>query len=142
MKPLEGFDVQQTNFDVWDGSVASDFAGGTGTQLDPYLISSASQLAYLASKVNTGTNYSGKYFALTVSLDLNFLEWTPIGGNVGSTTRIFHGIFDGYNHTAANLYVNVDTNYAGLFGYGGTISNLNITDASVTGVNYVGGAAG
>jgi hypothetical protein len=44
MKPLEGFDVQQTNYDVWDGSVASDFAGGTGTQLDLYLISSASQL--------------------------------------------------------------------------------------------------
>ena len=30
----------------WDGSAATEFAGGTGSEEDPYLISSAAELAY------------------------------------------------------------------------------------------------
>ena len=37
--------------DVWDGMTASEFAGGTGEENDPYQISTAAQLAYLAQKV-------------------------------------------------------------------------------------------
>jgi len=71
--------AQKINFDVWDGSIATAFAGGTGTQIDPYIISSASQLAFLASKVNSGTNYNGNYFILTTNIDLDTIQWTPIG---------------------------------------------------------------
>ena len=51
---------------VWDGSVATSFAGGTGTQDDPYLIEDGSQLAYL-SKIckEDGSQTSGKYYKLT-----------------------------------------------------------------------------
>ena len=64
---------------VWDGSVAAEFAGGTGTAEDPYQIATGSQLAYLASQVNSGTDYEDTYFILTADIDLNNIEWTPIG---------------------------------------------------------------
>ncbi len=40
--------------DVWDGTVATEFAGGTGTESDPYLIETGAQLAYLAQQTNQG----------------------------------------------------------------------------------------
>ena len=36
--------------DVWNGSIAADFAGGTGTVGDPYRIATGGQLALLANK--------------------------------------------------------------------------------------------
>lgn len=38
--------VSAVNPEVWDGSVASGFAGGDGTQANPYLISNAAEFAY------------------------------------------------------------------------------------------------
>ncbi|MGI6685030.1 MAG: hypothetical protein ACOX47_06070 [Bacillota bacterium] len=35
---------------LWDGSTASGFAGGTGTEADPYLISTGEQLAFYPSR--------------------------------------------------------------------------------------------
>ena len=37
---------------AWDGSIDTAFAGGTGTESDPYQIADGAQLAYLASEVN------------------------------------------------------------------------------------------
>ena len=76
---------------VWDGSIAESFAGGTGTEDDPYLIEDGSQLAYLAQQVNSGN--SGYYYKLTNDIVLNnevltidfelsgtpVNQWTPIG---------------------------------------------------------------
>ena len=39
---------------AWDGSVATAFAGGDGTESNPYQIADGAQLAYLASEVNKG----------------------------------------------------------------------------------------
>ena len=39
---------------AWDGSIATAFAGGTGTESDPYQIANGAELAYLASSVNSG----------------------------------------------------------------------------------------
>ena len=58
---------------AWDGSIATAFAGGTGTESDPYQIANGAQLAYLASSVNSGETYTGKYFVLTANIDLNGL---------------------------------------------------------------------
>ncbi|MFR4038292.1 MAG: hypothetical protein ACLTZT_11210 [Butyricimonas faecalis] len=41
-----------TNVDVWDGSVATALAGGSGTKDDPYQIATGAQLAYLAQEIN------------------------------------------------------------------------------------------
>jgi len=37
--------TQQSNSRVWDGSIASSFAGGTGASNNPYIIANESQLA-------------------------------------------------------------------------------------------------
>lgn len=50
--------------DTWDGTTADGFAGGTGTQEDPYQIATAEQLAGLAQDVNEGNAYTDVYFLL------------------------------------------------------------------------------
>ncbi|MBQ7232697.1 MAG: hypothetical protein IJX07_05685, partial [Bacillales bacterium] len=85
--------------DVWDGSVASSFASGEGTDSNPYIIEKTSQLAFLAQEINSGKDYSGKYFLLACDLDLNNHEWTPIGNG----TYNFAGFFDGNHHSILNL---------------------------------------
>lgn len=76
---------------VWDGTIATSFAGGDGTQDDPYQIANGAQLAYLATIVNQGGGLTikDKYYALTADIYLNDISyddwesnaksWTPIG---------------------------------------------------------------
>ena len=122
--------VKYFTCDVWDGSVATSFAGGTGTKDDPYLISSGAQLAYLSkisNKVNYGTDL---YFELTNSIDLNGNEWTPIcyAGGASTSWKYFSGNFDGNGHIIAGLSFNQTSKYgAGLFtSISGTVSNLTL----------------
>ena len=133
---------------VWDGSSAS-WTQGTGTESDPYLIESAQNLAYLAEMVNGGVNqYTGMWFKLTININLNNREWTPIGDN-NTTSARFAGNFDGDNHSITNLKISSSTlTYGGLFGYvinaGGTFRNINIggTISSSAAGSYCGGIVG
>ena len=112
--------------DVWDGTIAEKFAGGTGTESDPYQISNGAELAWLAEQVNSGDKYSqGKYFKLTADIDLGDKEWTPIGNDDGNYNYYeFKGTFDGDGHIICNLNV-PDTALPGLFGQAtGVIQNL------------------
>lgn len=120
----------------WNGSdIAEKFGQGTGTEDDPYLISSGAELAYLASTTNEKTDYTDVYFEQTANIDLNEKPWTPIGGASGS----FKGVYDGGGFTVKGL--NCDTialdgdakEYAGLFGAasGATIMNLTVTGSIV-----------
>lgn len=93
--------------DIWDGSVASNFSSGNGTENAPYNISTAAELSFLAKSVNEGEDYCGKYFSLNNDLDLNNLEWTPIGNGIHS----FMGIFDGNGHTIKNLKISESIHY-------------------------------
>ena len=113
---------------LWDGSVAEGFAGGTGSESDPYLISSGAELAYLAKTVNDGSaaGYAGKYFRLTANIDLGGIEWDPIGCYHRDETlkhlwHAFCGFFDGDAYVVSNLRITAlakaHYNYAGLFGY-------------------------
>jgi len=123
---------------VWDGS-HSTWTQGTGTETNPYIIENAAQLAYLAVYINGGGTSSGQYWKLIIDIDLNGLQWTPIGSG-----NYFRGHFDGGGHTIANLVVNVET-YAGLFGYmsGGGISNVGIIgNSSINSSFYAGGIVG
>ena len=134
--------------DVWDGKIAGKFAGGTGTESDPYQISNGAQLAYLAQQVNAGTNYSGEYFKLTSDIRLN-ADDVPTGGNewtpIGNSDNSFNGIFDGAGHTISGLYVPDTTGCPGLFGMGDddtVIRDLIVVDTICAGESakdaYVG----
>ena len=87
---LSGCDVDLKE-DAWDGSAAEAFADGDGTEKDPFVIEKASQLAFLAQEVNAGTAYEGQYFVLEKDIDLNGIEWTPIG----TEKSPFKGNFNG-----------------------------------------------
>lgn len=145
--------------DVWDGSVAAFFAKGNGSSEKPYEISTGAELAYLAAQVNAGNPYENTHFVLKNDIDLNSLEWTPIGNGINS----FSGTFDGGEHTLKNLSISGMTPFtqdqdtisfecgvAGLFGScnNAVMQNLNIDGARITilssipKINYMGIAAG
>lgn len=129
---------------AWDGSYSVDYTGGTGTEADPYLISSEQDLALLAKKTNEeATDYAGCYFKLTMDLDLGGTAWAPIGHNTDGTTT-FRGTFDGDGHTISGLNCQSENNFGGLFGkvQGATIKNLTVTGTLVSSVKYAGGIVG
>lgn len=127
---------------LWDGSVAAGFAGGTGISDDPHIIATPAQLAYLADEVKGGTTYEGKYFRQTEDFDLGGNKWAPIG----SWNHPFKGHFDGDNHEIFRL--NADINlamYGGLFGYisSGSVKNVKVRSGLVKSSNAcVGGIVG
>ena len=65
---------------VWDGTVADSFAGGSGTEDDPYLISDGSELAYMGKVLReNGSQYKGAHFKLISNIILNEDVLTEIG---------------------------------------------------------------
>lgn len=131
--------------DVWDGTTASGFAGGTGAENDPWRIENAEQLAYLAQQVNNGTDYEREHFLLVSDLDLSGKEWTPIG----TGGKSFWGGFDGGGHTITGMTITGDRDYVGLFGDchnftadSSYIKSVTVKGAKISGYNYVGAIAG
>ena len=58
------------NIAVWDGSVAENYKDGDGTELDPYVISNGSELAYFQLQLQTN-DYENAYFVLSNDIVLN-----------------------------------------------------------------------
>lgn len=146
-----------------DESVATAFAGGTGTTTDPYLISNAAELRYANDLINSGATYQNanaetKYYyaaayKLTADIDMGGTEWIPIGWyrpthydtskSAAVYTPAFTGKFDGNKHVISNIRMNWDqthmlSSYMGFFGYcnGATISNLGLDNIEVVFNNY------
>ena len=131
---------------AWDGSIATAFAGGTGTESDPYQIADGAQLAYLASEVNKGQPYENACFVLTADIDLGNHDWTPIGNSFsdallgGTDYSVFAGNLDGKGHTVSNISIGtesapLESDVFGLFGAtGGKLSNLNLDGVTIYGI--------
>ena len=115
------------------------WTNGDGTAKNPYLIETAENLEYLSYKVNTGEKYTGKYFALTTTLDVSDLRnFIPIGNRPG---YYFDGTFEGGGQSITNLvafgcnitvsgkFTSCDGennyNFVGLFGITGPNSAIN-----------------
>ena len=135
----------------WSGNIASSFASGDGTEANPYIIENGEQLAYLASKVNAGEKYSGKYISITQSINLGGKEFTPIGRNIEETDvnnlqTYFDGTLDGKENTITGVKItqtDVDgIGIVGVLGENGTIKNLNTYEGTVMGKRFVGGIVG
>jgi len=122
-----------------------------------YDISSADQLAGLALLVNDedeGVNFADVVIRLTADIDLSAYGvandsfndnrgWLPIGHSDDSSG--FQGTFDGQGHTISGLSIDSDEyDNTGLFGWvnNGTIQNLTLDNAYVSGGSYVGGFVG
>lgn len=111
---------------------------GSGTESDPYQITSADELKWFAEQVNDGqNNICGK---LMNDIDLNRVPWTPIG----NVTTPFLGIFDGNGFTISQLYVEGGADNQGLFGYckDAAIKNVKTENGIINGNNSSGGIVG
>lgn len=130
--------------DVWNGTIASGFAVGTGTENDPYQINTAAELAYFAKSVNAGNWYDGEYIVLKNDLDLNNQEWKPIG----NARKPFKGNFDGNNHTVTGMKISGALDCVGLFGgctrhnVYSAIKNITVKNSDIHGEKFVGAIVG
>ena len=132
---------------VFNGTITGTpaLATGSGTENDPYQISTAEGLKWFRDKVNNAkTPDETKICAvLTADIDLNNEEWTPIGPSESSA---YTGTFDGQGHTVRNLSITGDVKRAGLFGcvIGGAIRKLTVAGSVSCTVDqgWCGGIAG
>lgn len=124
--------------------VSAQFAGGSGTQNDPWLVASAEQLNLVRNYLNNFNHYFKQ--VADIDLDVNPYNqsqgWVPIGSYQNTS---FRGSYDGDGFNISGLYVNRGSlPYQGLFGYtyGARISNVRLVNANVTGSYSVGALLG
>jgi len=111
---------------------------GSGTSEDPYQISTAPELLYMA----THTSYYDKYCILTADINLADVPFysAVIAPDMDSATQYFQGTaftgtFDGDGHKISNLTISGDDDYFGLFGKigsSGVVKNLGVENVSIT----------
>ncbi len=100
---------------AWDGSAASSFASGSGTESSPYVIDTEMQMGYFMNRLNAGITYEGKYIKLNANLDMTGGKWS-----VDSST-VFAGTFLGNNKT-----LTMDSNFLGTIAETGKVDWLNL----------------
>lgn len=126
-------------WDAWSGKTSFEFLSGSqgeGSEEKPYLIKNREQLMGLSELAAMGMmvpeaegasyagDYSGCYFALGGNIDLQGVDWIPIGfyrdssENAGNVPYPFSGYFDGKGYTIKNLKLTAFAGYdnVGLFG--------------------------
>ena len=105
---------------------AADFSGGSGTQSDPYQITTTEDF----NNIKFGNSGKNTYYKLMN--DLDFEHSCPAKFTSGS---VFYGIFDGNGHTVSNIAYDGEAKLISLFGNVQSvakISNLSVANVSVT----------
>ena len=133
---------------------AENFAGGSGTEADPFQISEAGHLVLLhemLKKEEAETNFDDTYvkghYILTADIALNDTAdfanwdtsapqygWEPIGAGLSLNT--FAGVLDGNGHKISGMFIDAnsgkDQSYYGLFAQmAGTVKNLTVEQAYI-----------
>ena len=121
-------------------------SSGDGKVDNPFLISTAAELAWFRDYVNNESQYVSA--TLTEDIDLSEfchaadaatnteeLSWDPIGNG-----KMYCGTFDGNGKTIRNLYINSTFMFEGFFGYAknGCIKNITFDNAKVKNTNKFG----
>lgn len=117
----------------WDGTISDTVP--VSLKDGSYLISTGSQLAWIAQQVNAGNTFENKKFTLQNNINMSNIPWTPIG----DINKEFRGTFNGNGKTISNLLVEVsdsDDNslVAGLFGHigkKGKVQKLNLINIDI-----------
>ena len=139
-----------------DVFASSGYGGGSGTESDPYLISTPEHLIYFNEEVTIKKiDTTGVYYQLTDDIDFSGYDtdsddtngnFSPIGYSKSFGDRnYFKGTFDGNGHTISNIEIILpNQDYVGFFGYidSATIQNLGLENIRVEGSGYVGGLVG
>lgn len=146
----------------FSGAPAESFAGGAGTEADPYLISTADQL-YLLALLDRHETY-GKFYKLTNNITISnvYSGWANDDPYTWAVKKAyldgfgyassFAGTLDGAGYTVSGLYYNNAVVGDGTYAYGvipfatadAVIKNITVSDvnATVLGNAYVGGVVG
>jgi len=100
--------------EVWSGKIATKYAGGNGTESNPYIINTPEQLALLVSSENST---SDTYYLLTADIKLNNTSYDGWQNDArqwfarsGFANFVFRGHFDGNGHIVSGLYYNTVKN--------------------------------
>lgn len=145
--------AQAAKESAWDGE-SVETPKGSGTEQDPYQISTGAQMAWLAKTVNERNVQEETHAILMNDIDLGCREWTPIGKvyEAYNYSSCYYGSFDGQGYTIYGLKITQASvrqeSGVGLFGTtrGATIKNLTVQGSIALGkqdaVCYVGGIAG
>ncbi|MEE1161864.1 MAG: hypothetical protein U0K70_07390, partial [Acutalibacteraceae bacterium] len=158
---LKDFALANGTPDVWNGTVATGFAKGSGSSTDPYQIATAEEFAYFGTLLFTFSATDGKYFELTNDIYLNDInssawqklmadneaglteeeratlnEWNVETGRDKGVTPQFNGHFDGDYHVIKGFYTNSNYQFISPFGKMGWsfrgLKNLGIESSYIS----------
>lgn len=119
----------------------AEFTEGTGTEEDPYLVSSPAQL-------HNVRNYLDQHFLQTQDIDLaHYSNWDPIGvwyGEGYAENEMLTGTYDGGDYKIQNLTID-GINNVGLFAItseDSVLRNIHLEDVNIKGNDSVGSLVG
>ncbi|MBR1747444.1 MAG: hypothetical protein IJ735_04460 [Clostridia bacterium] len=121
---------------VEDNGDTVNYAGGHGTEEDPYLIATSAQLRNI--NIDLLNANEGKCYKLINDIDIRRTEWDPLG-YTGSEYKAFKGTFDGNNHRIRGLTRTTAMSFnnklilCGLFGevINGKIKNVILENVNI-----------
>lgn len=118
-------------FNIASGVEELLFAGGSGTEADPYLIGTKKHLENMMLMYKDGTEDWMKYFRMIDDVDAGGIQWTPLNYLDPYKQGIF---FDGDGHTISNLEVGDAHKYASFAGVlKGTVKDVTFDGATIDG---------
>lgn len=152
---------ESSNIHIWDGTLATNYSSGTGTETDPYIIETPEQFALMVENFGGG----GEYFSIMNDLYFNNInldkskwsnkEWYCDITNAGTTSYTydnkagisgtFNGRIDGNGHSIYGLYhINTDHFVTGLIPTmgNGFIKNLALKNSELYTSGNVAGFIG
>ena len=111
------------------------FAGGAGTEADPYILKSAQHWANMAATASKNSNWNGVYFQLGSDINFANKDVTPV--------NTFKGTVDGKGYTLSNANIGDGTASHQAFYpmLAGTRKNINFDNITVTGGKASGAAS-
>lgn len=101
--------------DSWVNNKASGFTSGSGTQADPWVITTPAELAFFAYQVTNNQSINGvacvsAYYSLQGDIDLKDHIWVPIGNLSTGEGKNFKGNFEGNGHVIKNMMLQWEFN--------------------------------
>ena len=131
--------INGTNYPAFDFRLPT-FDGGAGTVENPYLISSYNHLTQLSQFPELW----GASFSQTTNIDASASASATTPYNPIGIDPAFTGTYNGHDYSIDGLTIPFSSNPGGLFANINTaiISNINLTNANISGFFAVGGIAG
>lgn len=119
------------------------FAGGSGTEVDPWLISNSEELNNV--RYYEGPAHKNKWFRQIANIDLNIAPynqvegWVPIG--YWDNNQYFAAHYNGSGYSISGLFINRIDWDQGLFGWTASahIDSVTLVNVNITGDDEAGG---